>query len=119
MECKKHNTIIILTKWKSIIDTDDYGKIEGFFVTPRKNRKGKIKVAAGVSTPIWLHTLAHEYAHFEYWKKNRRFRQNYILDEKRTEKRALELLKEWNLPINIKVREKKSKEYIERLNSKY
>ena len=82
------------------------------------DKKGKIKVAAGGKKTTWLHTLAHEYAHFEYWKKNQTFRKSYILDEKRTEQRAIEILIEWNLPINIAVRIKKSKEYIKTLNNK-
>lgn len=113
-DCKKYNTFLVFTKWKSIKDKEDdiFEKIEGFFDTPRRNKKGKIKIATGVPKTVWLHTLAHEYAHFEYWKKNNAFRKNYVLDEIRTEKRALELLVEWKLPINMEVRKKQSKKYI-------
>lgn len=115
-DCRNYNTVLELTKWKSVMDDNE--KIEGFFDTPRRNKKGKIKVAAGGKKTTWLHTLAHEYAHFEYWKKNQTFRKSYILDEKRTEERAIEILIEWNLPINIEVRIKKSKEYIKTLNNR-
>jgi len=111
-ECKKRNTFVEFTPWKSIKDTEDNENIEGFFQVPSRKRQGKIKIAAGVSKSTWLHTLAHEYAHFEYWKKNKSFRKSYLLDEKRTEERALELLKEWKLPINMKVRKKQSKKYL-------
>ena len=116
-ECKKRNTVVRFTRWKSVKDNDEYENIYGYFETPGRNKRGIIKVAAGGPRTVWLHTLAHEYAHFEYWNKNNNFRKNYILDEKRTEERALELLKEWKLPINIRVREKQSKEYIKTLKS--
>lgn len=116
-ECKKHNTVVRLTKWKSMKDDDEYENIYGYFETPGRNRKGLIKVAAGGPRTVWLHTLAHEYAHFEYWRKNKDFRKNYILDEKRTEERALVLLSEWKLPIDIKVRKKQSNKYIKSLQN--
>lgn len=113
-DCRKYNISLQLTKWKSINDKENnvFEKIEGFFDTPRRNKKGKIKIATGVAKSVWLHTLAHEYAHFEYWKKNNTFRKNYITDEIQTEKRALELLAEWKIPIDMKVRKKESKKYI-------
>ncbi len=109
-DCRNYNIILELTKWKTVVDDNE--KIEGFFDTPRRNKKGKIKVAAGGAKTVWLHTLAHEYAHFEYWKKNQTFRKNYIMDEIKTEKRALELLTEWKIPLNMEVRKKQSKKYI-------
>lgn len=116
-ECKKFNVFVEFTKWKTIKDIDEYENIEGYFDTPRRNRRGKIKIAAGVPQTVWLHTLAHEYAHFEYWIKRNSFRKNYILDETRTEQRALELLKEWNLPLNMRVRKKQSKKYLQSLEN--
>lgn len=116
-ECKKHNTVVRFTKWKHVKDEDEYEHIYGYFETPGRTRKGIIKVAAGGPRTVWLHTLAHEYAHFEYWRKNNNFRKNYILDEKRTEERALEILQEWKLPINIKVRKKQSVKYLKSLVS--
>lgn len=116
-ECKKYNTNLHFTKWKSIKDDDNFDKIEGYFDAPRRNKKGKIKIATGVPMTVWLHTLAHEYAHFEYWIKKNSFRKNYILDETRTEKRALELLKEWKLPINMVVRKKQSKQYLKSIKT--
>jgi len=113
-DCRKYNISVQFTKWKNVDDEED-GNIEGYFETPTKNKKGKIKVAAGVPRTVWLHTLAHEYAHFEYWKGNHKFRKSHIMDEKRTEKRALELLVEWKLPINIKVRKKQSRKYLKSL----
>jgi len=111
-ECKKQNTLVILSPWKSIRDTEENENIEGFFQVPSKRKKGKIKIAAGVARSVWLHTLAHEYAHFEYWKKNKSFRKNYFLDEKRTEKRAIEIMEEWKLPVDMKIRKKQSKKYL-------
>jgi len=112
-DCRRYNISVQFTKWKTV--DDEEGNIEGYFETPVKNKKGKIKVAAGVPRTVWLHTLAHEYAHFEYWKGKHKFRKSHILDEKRTEKRALELLVEWKLPINIKVRKKQSRKYLKSL----
>lgn len=112
-ECKKHNTVLRFTKWKSVIDDEENENIYGYFEIPRGARKGTIKVAAGGPRTVWLHTLAHEYAHFEYWIKKNKFRKSYILDERRTEERALEILKEWKLPIDHEVRRKQSVRYIE------
>ena len=112
--CKQYNIVVLFTPWKSIKDDEDE-TIEGFFEVPGKKKKGKIKVAAGVPRTVWLHTLAHEYAHFEYWVKRGKFRKNYILDERLTERRALEILNEWKLPVNMKVRKKQSKKYLNSL----
>jgi len=112
--CKEYNIVVSFTPWKSIKDDEDE-TIEGFFEVPMRKKRGRIKVAAGVPRTVWLHTLAHEYAHFEYWVKRRKFRKNYILDEKLTEKRALEILQEWKLPVNIQVRKKQSKIYLKSL----
>ena len=111
-ECKKCNTRVMFTKWKSVKDDEDYDNIYGYFEIPQGKKKGTIKVAAGGPRTVWLHTLAHEYAHFEYWKRNNMFRKSYILDETRTEKRALELLEQWDLPIDMKVRRKQSMLYL-------
>ena len=113
-ECKKHNTVVRFTKWKHVQDEEDE-RIYGYFEIPQGTKKGTIKVAAGGPRTVWLHTLAHEFAHFEYWTKKNRFRKNYILDETRTEKRALQILKEWKLPINHEVRQKQSIKYIKSL----
>ena len=113
-DCKKYNTFLVLTRWKSIKDKEDdiFEKIEGFFDTPRRNKKGKIKIATGVPKTVWLHTLAHEYAHFEYWKKNNAFRKNYIL----TVLGSLSLLKTIFYPYKIK--KKKSKKNSQKKKSK-
>ena len=71
-----------------------------------------LSITAARKSIDFVGVVAHEYAHFEYWKKNNAFRKNYVLDEIRTEKRALELLVEWKLPINMEVRKKQSKKYI-------
>jgi len=112
--CKQYNIVVLFTPWKSIKDDEDES-IEGFFEVPLRKKRGKIKVAAGVPRTVWLHTLAHEYAHFEYWAKRGKFRKNHILDEKLTEKRAIEILQEWKLPVNIQVRKKQSKKYLKSL----
>jgi len=121
--CKEHNTKLHLSPWKSIRvltdeddeDCDEWENIEGYFVVPSRKKKGQIKVATGVSMSSWVHALAHEYAHFEYWIKHKKFRKNFFIEEKLTEKRALELLKEWKIPINIQERRKESRKYLKSL----
>ena len=94
-----------------------------YFLEPSARKWGRIRVGTGNRKPInILMTLAHEYAHFLQWKKKERVwtkatqdlieGQKYIELEKRTEKSAIELLREWGIPANYQAVRMRSKAYI-------
>ena len=119
-ECRAANVRIILKNLKSIRDWDgDFNDgLDGYFTPPKKGKRGYIIIAAGVPLPTTLHTLAHEFVHFRQWRARQKLftRWSYHKLEARTEKSALKLLEEHDLPINLSVRRKKSRAYIRRIS---
>lgn len=119
-KCRAEGVRIILKNVTKLRDWDDrYRKsLDGYFVPPTKNKSGYIIVAANVPLPQLLHTLAHEYVHFLQWraKKPSFYTWSYLAHEKITEKSAIRLLEAQNLPINLRVRRKKSRAYIKKLS---
>lgn len=94
-----------------------------YFLEPGARKWGRIRVGTGNRKPInILMTLAHEYAHFLQWKNRDKAwsrgtedlieGQKYIELEKRTEKSAIELLREWGIPANYQAVRMRSKAYI-------
>ena len=120
-ECRAADVRIIFKNVTKLRDWDDrYRKsLDGYFVTPSKKRSGYIIVAAKVPLPQLLHTLAHEYVHFLQWraKKPSFYSWSYVAHENITEKSAIRLLEDHNLPINLRVRRKKSRAYIKKLKT--
>jgi hypothetical protein len=120
-ECRAAGVRIIFKNVAKLRDWDDrYRKsLDGYFVTPSKTHSGYIIVAAKVPLPKLLHTLAHEYVHFLQWraKKPSFYTWSYLAHEKITEKSAIRLLEEQNLPINLRVRKQKSRAYIKKLKT--
>ena len=95
----------------------------GFFVEPSERKWGMIRVGCGNRKPInILMNLAHEYAHFLQWKNLDRewHRSNddfiegsdYVELEKRTEREAISLLREWHIPANYGAIRSRSRSYI-------
>ena len=95
----------------------------GFFVEPTERKWGMIRVGCGNRKPInILMNLAHEYAHFLQWKnRDSDWTRNdgdhiegsaYVELEKRTEREALSLLREWNIPANYGAIRSRSRSYI-------
>jgi hypothetical protein len=89
----------------------------GFFREPLSNRYGEIRIATGgkrISTVLAV--LAHEYAHFLQWKNQERIytddQVDYVMLEKRTEAKAIELLKEWQVPLNYRAVKQRSQAYL-------
>ena len=86
----------------------------GYFLSPTRKKSGRIVIAAGLPLPTVIHTLAHEYAHFVQWRtKQACYTKNqFVAYERNAEIKAIKLLGDFDLPINIKVRMKRSKQYI-------
>ncbi len=120
-ECRAAGVRIIFKNVAKLRDWDDNYKktLDGYFVHPSKKHSGYIIVAAKVPVPKLLHTLAHEYVHFLQWraKKPSFYTWSYLAHENITEKSAIRLLEAHNLPINLRVRKKKSRAYIKKLKS--
>jgi hypothetical protein len=120
-ECRAADVRIIFKNVAKLRDWDDKNKktLDGYFVHPTKKHSGYIIVAAKVPLPKLLHTLAHEYIHFLQWraKKPSFYSWSYIAHENITEKSAIRLLEGQNLPINLRVRRKKSRAYIKKLKT--
>ena len=117
--CREGKTRIILKNLKSIRDWDGVFKdgLDGYFTPPGKKSKGWIIIAANRPLPTVLHTLAHEYVHFLQWKAKIKYYNtvSYHQLEKRTEARALKLLEQFDLPIDLSARARSSSRYIKRL----
>lgn len=118
-EASKSNTRIYFSPYNYLKDTDDIHDdgLYGYFISPSRKEPGRIVVAANLPMPTVIHTLAHEFAHFIQWK-NKQY--CYVMDhfvayEKDAERKALRLLEEFNLPINMKVRKNHSKKYVSTL----
>ena len=120
-ECRAAGVRIIFKNVRKLRDWDDRYRrtLDGYFVHPTKNQSGYIVVAAKVPTPQLLHTLAHEYVHFLQWraKKPSFYTWSYVAHENLTEKSAIRLLEEHNLPINLRVRKQRSRAYIKKLKT--
>jgi Zn-dependent peptidase ImmA (M78 family) len=120
-ECRAAGVRIIFKNVAKLRDWDDRNRktLDGYFSSPHKKKPGCIVVAAKVPLPKLLHTLAHEYVHFLQWraKKPSFYTWSYLAHEKITEKSAIRLLEEQNLPINLRVRRKKSRAYIKKLKT--
>lgn len=95
----------------------------GFFVEPSQRKWGMVRVGCGNRKPInILMNLAHEYTHFLQWKNRDRLwhkadgdlieGSEYVTLEQRTERDALSLLREWNIPANYGAIRSRSKSYI-------
>ena len=120
-KCRAEGVRIIFKNVAKLRDWDDRNRktLDGYFSAPDKKRSGYIIVAAKVPLPQLLHTLAHEYVHFLQWraKKPSFYTWSYLAHEKITEKSAIRLLEANNLPINLRVRRKKSRAYIKKLKT--
>jgi hypothetical protein len=98
----------------------------GFFVEPSSRRQGQVRVGTGNRKPInILINLAHEYIHFLQWKHGDKIwtqsngdlieGSSYIAVEKQTERDAIRLLRDWNIPANYNAIRSRSRAYIAHL----
>jgi hypothetical protein len=95
-------------------------RCQGYFIEPwhRKGHSGQLRVATGGRrTSDWLYTLAHEYAHFQQWMRDDPIyrERDYLTLEKHTEREALELCKQFKLPIPRRVLLREHRKYMKKL----
>ena len=118
-QCRASKITIIFANYKSIKDWDGEFQegLDGYFNPPTKKSRGFIVVAAKRPMPTVLHTLAHEFVHFQQWQEQVKYYDNssYLQLESRTEARALNLVARYNLPINMGARHRSSLKYITKL----
>lgn len=139
-ECKKHNVRLLLSKRKLVTLTSDEGSTtcNGHF----NQKTRTLAVATGQSFNRWFQILAHEYGHMTQFVENSRFfsdkhlqacddtfdwvegkkslsyaesRKAVMLNmstELDCERRTVELIKRFNLPINIDEYTQKSNSYV-------
>jgi len=100
--CEKFNVLFLLSPEKDIYRDGD--PCDGFFEAPDKGESGILVICIGKELNEVLHTIAHEFTHLLQWyeddplylawdkKPNEKNTFNLEVD---TERRALELLKEW------------------------
>lgn len=122
----EHNVRIYFAPRKFIWDKEvpkshPDAQLFGYFVSPGRNCSGRIVVAGKLPLPTVIHTLAHEYAHFIQWKNKQACYQNdhFVAYERNAEVKAMKLIEDFELPINIRVRKKRSKQYIKDLRPLY
>lgn len=95
----------------------------GFFEEPTSRTWGRIRIGTGNRKPVTILTnLIHEYCHFLQWKNgDSEYHRSdsdwidgerYVLLEERTEREAINLIREWNLPMNLSAVRKRSRAYI-------
>jgi hypothetical protein len=118
-QCKKCNVRFTLSSGYEV--NSDGERCQGYFLEPwhSKGHHGELRVAVGGRRPAdWLYTLAHEYAHFLQWMRDDpvyRERDYYTL-EVATEREALELCRQFKLPIPRRVLLKEHKKYMKKLS---
>lgn len=102
-----------------IKDPDTPRGLYGYFLHPSSKGSGKIVVASKNPMPTVMHTLAHEYAHFLQWEERMAcyVKNYYVAQERNAEIRAIKLLREFQIPIDLQVRERQALRYIAKLHS--
>lgn len=121
--CSEYGVIIRFTNGNKINSQDGEYRCYGYFSEPWRQRskgkgyafdKGEIVVATGSGETTWVHTLAHEYAHFLHWLKRRKFWLNgtEYQHEKAAEATAIKLLKKHNVGLDLRTVKASSKKYM-------
>lgn len=100
-----------------------------FFQEPCHNRQGIIRIGTGNRKPVNVLTnLIHEYCHFLQWKNRDTLwidldessgicGEKYIRLEEQTERSAISLIRQWQLPVNLSAIRKRSRSYIAHLRT--
>jgi hypothetical protein len=120
--CSEYGVTVTFTSGKKL-NADDGERCFGYFWEPwrkrtkgsgYKFRDGEIKVAKGSGETIWVHTLAHEYAHFLQWLKRRKFWLNAseYQHEKAAEYTAIRLIKKHNVEVDLRTIKASSRKYM-------
>jgi hypothetical protein len=136
-QCKTYGIELVLSPSRNVVLTDDFTQdCSGYFC----DRDKAIVVACGRPFKEWFEILIHEFCHMEQWKDDERWdkwttacgktwewiakdimlnKSQFlkVLDdmvelEKDCEMRAVEKIKQWNLPINISMYTRKANVYL-------
>lgn len=104
----------------SVLKSKNKDLAEGYLVPPSKGKKGKIRVAGCLPDPVFMLTLAHEFAHWrQYTEKDPiYFCDDYEALERATDAEALEILS--NIGIDPAIMEEiraNSQDYLAELSS--
>ena len=118
-QCKKCNVRFTLSSGYEV--NSDGERCQGYFLEPwhSKGHHGELRVAVGGRRPTdWLYTLAHEYAHFlQCMRDDPVYRErDYYKLEVATEREALQLCRQFKLPIPRRVLLKEHKKYMRKLS---
>lgn len=117
-QCRKCNVRFSLSKGYEV--NIDGERVQGYFQEPVHSRyaHGILRVGIGARrTSDWLYTLAHEYAHFLQWMRDDPIfdTPHYYDLEAQTETEALEICREFKLPIPRRVLLKEHHRYMKKL----
>lgn len=136
-QCKTYKVELMLAPSKQVILTDDFlQECSGYF----EDTERALVVACGKPVEEWMQILIHEFCHMEQWKSDDRWGKwniacgkmwgwmageiimnkkqlaNVIDDmielESDCEMRAVEKIKQWNLPINTTIYTQKANIYL-------
>jgi len=112
------NVRLYFSPRKYIKDASTPKGLLGYFIEPDSEDSGRIVVAYKHPMPTVIHTLAHEYAHFIQWEERMAcyVKDHYIAQERNAEIRAIKLLYEFQIPIDLQVRERQALRYIAKLH---
>ena len=116
-QCRKCNVKFVLADAEFVGSKKRGEQLLGFFWEPSLHRRepGELRVATkNIPVSEWVVTLAHEYAHFLQWFRDDPVYNcdSYLEMEIATERQAFEILKEFEIPINLEVAKRKSMKYI-------
>jgi hypothetical protein len=103
-KCKKFNVNFVISPDKEVIRGGE--PCDGYFEAPERGESGILVICIDKEINEVLHTLAHEFSHlmqwyeddplYLAWDKNDNEANNIKLEEN-AEKRALQLLEEWDI----------------------
>ena len=103
-KCKKFNVNFVISPDKEVIRGGE--PCDGYFEAPERGESGILVICIDKEINEVLHTLAHEFSHlmqwyeddpcYLAWEKNDNEANNIKLEEN-AEKRALQLLEEWDI----------------------
>lgn len=93
---RKHRVDVRFSPGRYVICQWDGDRTWGYFDLPDRRNRGQIRVCAGHSEAMTLHTLAHEFAHFLFWRfrNTRQPGRTYYEQEVHAETLAIRLLED-------------------------
>ena len=120
VQCKKCNVRFTLSGGYEVNGGGE--RCQGYFIEPwhQRGHQGELRVAVGGRrTSDWLYTLAHEYAHFLQWMRDDPIfnEKDYYTLEEATEREALEICREFKLPMPRRVLLREKKNYLRKLKA--